>query len=130
MIIQHKVCNPRNVMFEPSRRKPVMSSCREECETAPTFISSRCLHWHRFPLTVDSGVVHPRCNEKREHIKRADAQWPVSLDKTRRTKVKISMFFVHSLIDKALLHLYQNNLGQNIVGIPTSLGQSKFRVLE
>ncbi|KAJ3623519.1 hypothetical protein MTP99_019741 [Tenebrio molitor] len=32
MIIQHKVCNPRNVTFEPSRRKPVMSSCREECE--------------------------------------------------------------------------------------------------
>jgi hypothetical protein len=42
-------------------------------------------------------------------------EWPVSLDKTRETKVKISMFFVHSLIDKTLLHLYQKNLGQNIV---------------
>jgi hypothetical protein len=42
-------------------------------------------------------------------------EWPVSLDKTRKTKVKISMFFVHSLIDKTLLHLYQKNLGQNIV---------------
>jgi hypothetical protein len=42
-------------------------------------------------------------------------EWPVSLDKTRKTKVKISMFFVHSLIDKTLLHLYQKNLVQNIV---------------
>jgi hypothetical protein len=29
--------------------------------------------------------------------------------KTRKMKVKISMFFVHSLIDKTLLHLYKKN---------------------
>jgi hypothetical protein len=36
-------------------------------------------------------------------------EWPVSLDKTRKTKVKISMFLVHSLIDKTLLHLQSDH---------------------
>jgi hypothetical protein len=42
-------------------------------------------------------------------------KWPVSLAKTRKLKMEISMFFVYSLIEEALVHLNPKDLGQNVV---------------
>jgi hypothetical protein len=80
----------------------------------------------RTPLDpLDSDILY-KCPRVDPHDGAQWGEWPVSLGKTRKLKVEISMFFLYSLIEEALVHLNPKDLGQNVVpGVPSLVSRRK-----